>query len=105
MSSFIGKTLVITGAGRRAGLGEGIAQKFASMGANVVIGDIGKTGGEQFPKHGVATESEMELLAQDLEKLGPGKMRTFICDVRVENEVEALIAFAAKECGSVGILV
>ncbi|MSY27505.1 MAG: oxidoreductase, partial [Actinobacteria bacterium] len=44
MSSFLGKTLVITGAGRRAGLGEGIAQKFASLGANVVIGDIGKTG-------------------------------------------------------------
>lgn len=105
MSSFIGKTLVITGAGRRAGLGEGIAQKFASLGANVVIGDIGKTQGEQFPEHGVATKSEMELLAQDLEKLGPGKMRSFTCDVREEAQVEALIAYAAKECGSVDILI
>ncbi|MEI7944993.1 MAG: SDR family NAD(P)-dependent oxidoreductase, partial [Actinomycetes bacterium] len=105
MSSFVGKTLVITGSGRRAGLGEGIAQKFASMGANVVIGDIGKTQGEQFPEHGVATASEMELLAQDLEKLGPGKMRSFTCDVRVESQVEALIAYAVKECGSVDILI
>ena len=38
---FAGKTAVVTGSGRRAGLGEAIARRLADEGCAVVISDIG----------------------------------------------------------------
>ena len=43
MGRFEGKTAVITGSGRRKGLGEAIALKLAEEGANIVISDLGKS--------------------------------------------------------------
>lgn len=37
------KTAVVTGSGKRTGIGYAIAEKLASCGANVVIADLGKT--------------------------------------------------------------
>ena len=42
MGRFTGKTAVITGSGRDKGLGQGIALKLASEGANIVVSDIGR---------------------------------------------------------------
>ena len=36
-----GKTAVITGSGRKAGLGEAIALRLAEEGANIVLSDVG----------------------------------------------------------------
>jgi meso-butanediol dehydrogenase/(S,S)-butanediol dehydrogenase/diacetyl reductase len=38
---FVGKTAVVTGSGRRKGLGEAIGRRLAAEGASVVISDIG----------------------------------------------------------------
>ena len=38
-----GKTAVVTGSGKRTGIGYAIAEKFASCGAHVVIADLGIT--------------------------------------------------------------
>lgn len=38
---FEGKTAVITGSGRKKGLGEAIAKRLAGEGANIVLSDLG----------------------------------------------------------------
>ncbi len=42
MEDLKGKTAIITGSGKKTGIGYGIASKLASLGTNVVIADIGK---------------------------------------------------------------
>ncbi|RHW31436.1 SDR family oxidoreductase [Neobacillus notoginsengisoli] len=85
---FIGKTVVITGAGN--GIGKGIARGFAAEGANVVIGDIDKGSGKRF---------EEELLGLKASAL-------FIpTDIRDESGIQNLFAEAASRYGTVDILV
>ncbi len=40
MASLEGKVVVVTGAGRRGGIGEAVAQRLARDGAHLVLGDI-----------------------------------------------------------------
>ena len=75
MRGLTGKNVLITGAGRQKGLGEGIAQRFMQEGCNVVIADLDKTSGSQFPEHGVATKSEMELVVANLNESATGKAK------------------------------
>jgi meso-butanediol dehydrogenase/(S,S)-butanediol dehydrogenase/diacetyl reductase len=98
------KTVIITGSGRRKGIGEAIALRFATEGCNVVISDIGTTKGEQFSKDHVGTTDEMESIAEDVRKLG-GKAICVPCDVRYENDVENLIEKTVEAFGRVDIMV
>ena len=52
------KTAVVTGAGKRTGIGYAIAEKLASCGANVVIADLGKTLAGGMVKTGSLKEME-----------------------------------------------
>ncbi len=99
-----GKVAIITGAGRRKGLGEAMAQRLAAEGCAVVIHDIGKTKGEIAPEHGVGQAAEMEDIARDIVTAG-GKAATFQADMLVEKEVEALVAFAVERFGRLDVLV
>ncbi len=60
-----GKTALITGSGKRTGIGYAIAAKLASCGANVIIADLGRKPG---PSEAVrtGTEQEMREIAADL---------------------------------------
>ena len=58
------KTAVVTGSGKRTGIGYAIAEKLASCGANVVIADLGKTLAGDMVKTG--TWEEMEDIAGSL---------------------------------------
>ena len=59
------KTALITGSGKRTGIGYAIAEKLASCGANVIVTDLGR-GSE--PTDGVrtGTRQEMQEIAADL---------------------------------------
>lgn len=97
-----GKTAVITGSGRRGGLGEAIALRLAEDGANIVISDIGAprdaaTGAE----HTGGTEA-MESIAEALRDLGVSAS-TCSCDVRSLEEVRKLAKHAKDEHGSLDI--
>jgi meso-butanediol dehydrogenase/(S,S)-butanediol dehydrogenase/diacetyl reductase len=104
MGRFTGKTAVITGSGRRKGLGEAIAQRLASEGAAIVISDIGAAGDPATPSHHVGASAEMEAIAQDIRDAG-GKASTCVCDVRDLEQMRALAAHAVDTHGSLDIWV
>ena len=99
---FKGKTAVITGSGRRGGLGEAIAQRLAADGANIVISDIGQPRDQATGAQHIGGLSEMEAIAKDIGALGVN-VSTCICDVRLLDDVKALASHAVKTHGSLDI--
>jgi meso-butanediol dehydrogenase/(S,S)-butanediol dehydrogenase/diacetyl reductase len=104
MYNLKGKTVIITGSGRRTGIGEALALRFATEGCNVVISDIGIAKGKQFSEEHIGTTTEMEDIANDVRSLG-GQAICVVCDVRHEESVENLIAETVKAFGRVDVLV
>jgi meso-butanediol dehydrogenase/(S,S)-butanediol dehydrogenase/diacetyl reductase len=105
MRGLTGKNVLITGAGRQKGLGEGIAKRFMEEGCNVVIADLDKTSGSQLPEHGVATKSEMELVVANLNSGGSGKAISVSCDVRSESDVENAVKTTLSNFGSIDFII
>lgn len=104
MGRFTGKTAVITGSGRRKGLGEAIALKLAQEGAAIVISDIGATRDAATPEAMIGATDEMEAIAADLRALGVAAS-TCACDVRDPAQVQALADHAVSTHGSLDIWV
>lgn len=82
-----GRTAVITGGAQ--GIGFAIAQRYVAEGARVVLGDLDLD----------ATNAAVEALG------GAGLARAFRCDVTKADEVEALVAAATTEFGSLDVMV
>ncbi|WP_317928530.1 SDR family NAD(P)-dependent oxidoreductase [Halioxenophilus sp. WMMB6] len=99
-----GRVVVITGAGRRQGLGEAIARRLGSEGCKVVLSDIGKPAGEYLPEGAIGTSDEMEAIAAELRADGID-VATCVCNMLHEEQVEALAAFAVDTFGSLDIWV
>lgn len=104
MATLKGKTAVITGSGRRKGLGEAIARKLASEGANIVLSDVGKPRDAATGEGHIGTTDEMESIAEELRGLGVN-VSTCVCDVRSLEEVRALAKHASSTHGSLDIWV
>ncbi len=101
---FAGKTAVVTGSGRRGGLGEAIVRRLAQDGAKVVISDIGRTAGPETPPEMIGGAQEMEAFAAELRELGV-EVSTCSCDVRRYDQVQALGRHALDRHGSLDIWV
>lgn len=99
-----GKVAVVTGAGRHGGLGAAIARKLAEDGVHVVLHDIGAAKGAMAPEHGIGQASELEQITEELRAIHPN-VAAFTADMRVEAEVEALIAKAVGRFGKLDILI
>jgi len=84
-----GKVAVVTGAGGD-GCGRAIARRLAADGASVAVSDIHEAGGRE----------TVRLIEQS-----GGRAVFHRTDVRLEDQVRALIAFAEETFGAVGILV
>ena len=104
MYDLAGKVALVTGSGRRAGLGEAMAKRLAAEGAKLVIHDLGRTKGDAAPAHGVGTEDEMDGIVSDIRSAG-GEATMFAADMRVEAEVEAMVAHTVATFGRLDILV
>lgn len=104
MGRFTGKVAVVTGSGRRKGLGEAIATQLASEGAAVVVSDIGASRDAATPGAMIGATEEMEAIAADLRALG-GSASTFACDVRDPAQVAALADHAVATHGGLDIWV
>ena len=104
MGDFTGKTAVITGSGRRGGLGEGIANCLAQGGCNIVISDIGEPRDESTQAEHIGTSEEMESIAVELRNLNV-EVSTCVCDVRSLEDTRRLAQHAVKVHGSLDIWV
>ena len=104
MGQLSGKTAVITGSGRRKGLGEAIARRLAEDGASIVISDIGAAADPATPSEHIGATDEMEAIAADIRALG-AEVSTCVCDVRSLDQMRALAQHAVKAHGSLDIWV
>ena len=104
MGRFSGKTAVITGSGRKKGLGEAIARRLADEGAAIVISDIGAPRDDATGAEHIGATDEMEAIAQEIRGAG-GAASTCVADVRSLSDMEALAAHAIETHGSLDIWV
>ncbi|HEY8500636.1 MAG TPA: 3-oxoacyl-[acyl-carrier-protein] reductase [Clostridia bacterium] len=84
---FSGKTVVVTGSSR--GLGKAIAEKFASLNANIVINGTSET----------VLKTESELLEKGY------KVKAVIGDISIDENAKKLIDTAVSEFGTIDVLV
>lgn len=99
-----GKVAVVTGSGRRKGLGEAIVLKLAREGARIVLSDIGHARDAATASAHVGQSQEMDDIAGNLRAMG-AEVTTCACDVRSPKEVEALAAHAVTTFGALDIWV
>ena len=104
MYNLVGKVAIVTGSGRRKGIGEALVLRLATEGCKVVVSDIGIAKGETFSAEHIGASEEMEAIATDLRALG-AEVITVACDVRHEASVENLIQRTVEAFGSVDIFV
>ncbi len=97
-----GKVAVVTGSGRMAGLGFGIARVLARAGALVVISDLGESKDAVTPGDMIGNRLEMAEAVAALTAEG-GRADSFACDVRQADEVDELASFAIKTFGRLDI--
>jgi NAD(P)-dependent dehydrogenase (short-subunit alcohol dehydrogenase family) len=98
-----GKVALVTGAGRRGGLGEAICLRLAQAGARVVVTDLGRSQGALAGGH-IGGMDEMEAVAAGLREAGAEAI-TLALDVRDEQEVEAALQETVARLGRLDILV
>ncbi|TWB45884.1 SDR family NAD(P)-dependent oxidoreductase [Nitrospirillum pindoramense] len=96
---FAGKVAVVTGAGRRQGLGEAIARRLASDGAAVVLSDIGRATDATTPDGMIGATSELQAVAAAIAADTGARVETVTCDVRDMAQMRALAAFAVDRLG------
>ena len=98
-----GKVVLVTGSGKKAGIGYGIVHKLAESGANVIIADlVGKEARQnETPSDDMA---EMNRLAIDLEKAFSITAMAVELDVTLEASVTRMAAAVQKQFGCIHIL-
>jgi NAD(P)-dependent dehydrogenase (short-subunit alcohol dehydrogenase family) len=85
-----GKTAIVTGAGKKTGIGYGIAEKLAACGCNIIIADLGKppVSGESLKS---ATGEEMEMIAAELTKTYGVRTLAVAVDITDVNAISAMV--------------
>ena len=98
-----GKAALVTGSGKKAGIGYGIVRKLAESGANVVIADlVGKETRQNEPL--TDSMAEMTHLAKDLEKAFKIKAIAVELDVTRAGSIAQMAAAVQKQLGCIHIL-
>lgn len=104
MQKLEAKVALVTGAGRRGGIGAAVGLRLAQEGAHVVVADLCAA-----PMAGVASPgggewAELQALAAEIASLGVQTL-ALRADVTVRAEVEAMIAETMQTFGRLDILV
>ncbi len=99
-----GKVAIVTGSGRRRGLGEAMARRLAAEGCKVVLSDIGAPRGAEIPAGAIGTKSELEQIVAEIRASG-GQAHGIVCDVLEELQVDGLVAATVAKFGRLDIMV
>lgn len=103
MSHLNDKVALVTGAGRRGGIGAAIARRLAQEGCHVVLADLARP--PQGPLNpGGGTREDMEAVAEEIRSLGV-QCLTVPVDVTDEGMVQAMIQAVREHFGRLNILV
>ena len=98
-----GKTALITGSGKRTGIGFAIAKKLAAGGANIILADLGEKGGEDDPVK-TATTSEMNDIVLEIEKRFQIKSLPVEMDVTDNESINKMVEAVKKHFNRIDIL-
>jgi NAD(P)-dependent dehydrogenase (short-subunit alcohol dehydrogenase family) len=98
-----GKTALVTGAGKRTGIGFAIAAKMASCGANVIIADLGK-GPESVGGVKMGMRQEMQSIASSLAEKYGVKTLALDLDVTSNDSIQQMIQKVKEQFASIGVL-
>ncbi len=98
-----GKTAIITGAGKKTGIGYAIAEKFASCGSQVIIADLGKTVAPDAALK-TATNDEMNEIASLLEAKYKVKSLSVAVDVTDNDSINEMIKKIKNHFAHIDIL-
>ncbi|MFY9398462.1 MAG: SDR family NAD(P)-dependent oxidoreductase [Desulfomonilia bacterium] len=98
-----GKTAIVTGSGKRTGIGYAIARKLASCGANVVIADLGAPPAQaaQVPTGGW---EEMSSIASELADAFGVKSIAVSLDVTSHESIARMVGEASGLTGRIEVL-
>ena len=99
-----GKVAIVTGAGRRGGLGAAIAMRLAAEGAHVVVADLGAAAGPHLPASAIGASSEMQAVVAEITAAG-GSALALPCNMLDGAAVEQLVESTVARFGAVDILV
>lgn len=99
-----GKVAVVTGSGRRKGLGEAMVRRLAAEGCRVVVSDIGAARGKEIPADAIGSQSEMQQIVDGIRAAG-GEAIGVTCDVLEEQQVANLVAQTVAHYGRLDIMV
>ncbi|MBS3808807.1 MAG: SDR family oxidoreductase [Desulfobacterales bacterium] len=98
-----GKTAVITGAGKKTGIGYAMAEKLAQCGANIVIADLGEARAEEGQVSTATSEQMREIEKQLAVDYGVDCLSVAL-DVSDTGSVEQMVKSAVKKFGAIHIL-
>ena len=101
---FRGQTALVTGAGKKTGIGYAIAEKLAQSGANVVLADFLPQSKEQNPLLVDGNHNDMTVLAESLAEQFGIKALFVEVDVTSTASVEKMAEVVQTEFGHVQIL-
>src|SRR4051812_19123449 len=106
VSCLQGQVALVTGCGRRTGIGQAVARALAGAGADVAITDVVPAGRRNAGESETADNGwgGLESLAAAIEALGR-RCRPLVGDVGVKHDAERLVAEAADHLGPVDVLV
>lgn len=102
-SDLKGKTALITGAGKRTGIGYAIACALAKNGTNIVIADLGKTAGEE-AQVATGVQAEMAEIAGELHNNFGVESMAVAVDVGSTEAIAEMATVVSDRFASVEIL-
>ena len=98
-----GKTALITGAGKRTGIGYAIAKKLAESGVNLVVADLGDLSNKTDPVKTGTTE-EMGQIAAELEKEYAVSAMSVSVDVTDNGAISAMVGKIKERFDRIDVL-
>ena len=99
-----GKTALVTGAGKKTGIGYAVAERLASCGCNVVIADLGRPPEVETPVR-TGTREEMDAIASELGERFGVNVSAAEADVTDPASIARMAEILRERCGHIHILV